>query len=116
MVLLRLNTISCADPPADSYVPFYNWADVNYSARNEYLQSVNWKSVFQTCFDAESCRASFHLILTDALDIFVPHICPKVTRRKDKPNHYYPRYIRDLIETKLSLGSVGGFLVMSVIS
>jgi len=81
-------------------MPFYNWSDANYGALNDYLQSVNWNFVFQTCFGTESCWATFHSILTDALDIFVPKICPKVTQRKGKPNHYYPRYIRDLIKNK----------------
>jgi len=81
-------------------MPFYNWSDANYGALNDYLQSVNWNFVFQTCFDTESCWATFHSILTDALDIFVPKICPKVTQRKGKPNRYYPRYIRDLIKNK----------------
>ena len=79
VILLHLNTISCADPPADNCMPFYNWSDANYSARNDYLQSLNWNFVFQTCFDTESCWATFHSILTDALDIFVRKICPKVT-------------------------------------
>jgi len=55
---------------------------------------------FSDFFDTESCRATFHSIFTDTLDIFVPKICPKVTRHKGKPNRYYPRYIRDLIKDK----------------
>jgi len=31
----------------------------NYSALNDYLQSVNWNSVFQTCFDTKVAGPAF---------------------------------------------------------
>ena len=46
VILLHLNTNSCADPPVDNCMPFYNWSDANYGALNDYLQSVNWNFVF----------------------------------------------------------------------
>ena len=71
VIVLHLNTISCADPTLIAVCLFIIGVMLS-TVHLMIIYSLSIGIVFQTCFDTESCLATFHAILTDALDIFVP--------------------------------------------
>ena len=63
---------------------FYSWKNADYTAINEYLLSIDWNIIFQTCFNVQMCWSAFMSILNYAMSKFVPKVRIKGPQRSPR--------------------------------
>ncbi|XP_012562875.1 uncharacterized protein LOC105847690 [Hydra vulgaris] len=78
---------------------FFCWKNADYQVINKYLKLVDWRIIFQTCFNIETCWHAFSTILNKIITQYIPkvRVC-----EEHKLSHkiHFPYYVKRLINNK----------------